>query len=156
MRAHFLLLALVLLVVPACRAEETVKLEPLQIVSANGTRHSFRTEIADTVEKRTIGMMFRKKMDKDFAMLFVFDGDGEQEHSFWMKNTMIPLDIVFIGKDGTIRHIHPEAKPYDETGIPSEGLAFSVLEIKGGRAAKLGLKPGDVVHHAIFGNALAQ
>lgn len=156
MRAHLLLLALVILVVPVCRAEESVRPEPLHIVSADGTRHTFRTEVVDTVERRTIGMMFRKKIDKDFGMLFVFDHTDEQEHSFWMKNTMVPLDIVFISKDGRVHHIHPNAQPYDETSIPSHGPVFSVLEIKGGIAARLGIKPGDMVHHAHFGNALAK
>jgi len=151
-----LMLAMIALVVPACKAEETVPLEKLHIVTESGKHHTFRVEVVNTVEKRTIGMMFRKTMDRDFGMLFVFDHPDEQEHSFWMKNTMVPLDIVFIRKDGTIHHIHPKAVPYDETSLPSNGPVFSVLEIKGGVAAKLGLKPGDVVHHAHFGNALAQ
>ena len=151
-----MLLAMFVLAIPACKAEDAVQLESLHIVTAAGKQHEFRVEVVDTVEKRTIGMMFRKKMDKDFGMLFVFDHPDEQEHAFWMKNTMIPLDIVFIRKGGTIHHIHPDAVPYDETSLPSNGPVFSVLEIKGGTAAKLGLKPGDVVHHPHFGNALAK
>ncbi len=158
MRSVLLSLAvLAVFTVSACKAEEeTVSLEPLHIVAANGKTHAFRVEVVDTPDRRAIGMMFRKTIKKNFGMLFIFDDTEERPHAFWMKNTLIPLDIVFIHKDGKINHIHPEAQPHDLTLIPSQGPVHSVLEIKGGRAARLGIKPGDTVHHARYGNALAK
>lgn len=162
-RSLFLVMAFVALVIPACRAEQPASgqqglpTDTLAIVSAeNSARHVFRIEIADTVESRTIGLMFREKMDDDAGMLFVFDEQEERERAFWMKNTLIPLDMVFIHKDGKIGHIHPMARPRDLTRVPSNGPTFSVLEINGGMAARLGIRPGDMVHHKIFGNALAE
>jgi uncharacterized membrane protein (UPF0127 family) len=83
----------------------------------------------------------------------LFDFYHEQKVSFWMKNTLIPLDMLFIAGDGTIRHIHANAKPLSTDTIPSEYPVRAVLEINGGTAALLGIKPGDKVKHPIFGDA---
>jgi len=83
-------------------------------------------------------------------MLFDFYQDAPV--SFWMKNTLIPLDMVFIGGDGTIRHIHANAVPLTTDPVPSEFPVRAVLEINGGSAKLLGIKPGDKVKHPIFGN----
>lgn len=153
MRHLLFLMAFVFLAVPACRAEEA-KMDTLSIVTADGKQHDFTVEVADTMEKRTIGLMFRKEMPADHGMIFIFD--EETPRAFWMKNTFIPLDMLFIRKDGTIGHIHENAIPHDETSIPSNGPALVILEINGGRAAALGIRPGDVAHNAVFGNALAK
>jgi uncharacterized membrane protein (UPF0127 family) len=152
-----LMLVVVFFAIPGCRAEDEKTtnpgLETLSITRADGHQIDLVIETADTPQTRTVGLMFRKFMPKDNGMLFLFD--EEEERAFWMRNTLIPLDMIFIKKDGVIRHIHANAIPHDDTPVPSDGPASAVLEINGGRAAELGLKPGDVVHHARFGNELA-
>jgi uncharacterized membrane protein (UPF0127 family) len=95
--------------------------------------------------------MYREKLGPYEGMLFDFY--QEQTVSFWMKNTLIPLDMVFIAADGTIRHIHANAVPRSEETVPSVHPVRCVLEINGGSAKLLGIKPGDKVKHKIFGNA---
>ena len=95
--------------------------------------------------------MFRKSLTPNAGMLFDFG--KEQEESFWMKNTLIPLDMLFIKANGRIARIAANAKPLSTDGIPSYEPVRAVLEIAGGRAAELGLKPGDLVRNVAFGNA---
>ena len=102
---------------------------------------AFTLEIADTPAAREKGLMFRTSLAPDAGMLF--DYHGEQQTSFWMQNTLIPLDMVFIGADGVVRTIHANARPMDTTPIPSEVPVQFVLEIAGGRGAEIGLKVGD-------------
>ena len=104
-----------------------------------------------TDAERSRGLMFREKLGPYEGMLFDFY--QEAPVSFWMKNTLIPLDMVFIAGDGTVRHIHANAKPLSTDTIPSEYPVRAVLEINGGSARLLGIKPGDKVKHPIFGNA---
>ncbi|WP_118134356.1 DUF192 domain-containing protein [Oceanicella sp. SM1341] len=113
----------------------------------------FSVELADDAEERARGLMFRESMPKFSGMLFVYD--RAEEASFWMKNTLIPLDMLFLDATGTVRHIHSEAVPGDLTPIPSGGPALAVLEINGGLAARLGLKEGDVMRHPAFDPATA-
>lgn len=127
----------------------------LSVDLGHGRIHEFMIELADTPDKRTIGLMFRKHLDKDAGMLFLFGGKSESDKSFWMKNTLIPLDMVFIRRDGTIHHIHANAQPHDLSPAPSKGPVFAVLEINGGRAAQLGIKPGQQIKHPVFLNPLA-
>lgn len=149
-----LMLAFVVFVVPGCRAEDhKADLQKLVITRADGKNIELDIETAATPESRTVGLMFRKEMPENAGMLFLFDEAANR--AFWMRNTLIPLDMIFIEKDGVIGHIHANAIPHDETPVPSNGPATAVLEINGGRAAELGLKPGDIVHHAHFGNELA-
>lgn len=114
-----------------------------------GSKHSFAVEIALSSEQLQNGLMHRTQMDANAGMLFWFGGQ-ERERSFWMKNTLIPLDILFIKKDGTIHHIHENARPMDETPVPSQGEVAAVLEINAGRAQALGIDPGDVVLQRFF------
>jgi hypothetical protein len=81
----------------------------------------------------------------------LFDFQDEQHVAFWMRNTLIPLDMIFIGADGVVRRVHARAVPHDETTIPSGVPVRAVLEIAGGEAARLGIRPGDRVRHPIFG-----
>ena len=124
-----------------------VHLEPVTVVSSNG-EHRFMVEIADTEPERERGLMFRPSMADDRGMLFEFQDVNER--SFWMHNTYIALDIIYIGRDGKIVSIARDAKPFDDTPLPSYGPARAVLEINGGLAAKLGIAPGDTVRHPFF------
>ena len=133
----------------AAPAPPAVKLrvEPLEVVSATGVA-KFQVEMADTPASRERGLMFRKALAPDRGMLFDFK--TPQETAFWMRNTLIPLDILFVARDGRIITIARNAAPLDETPIPSGGPVLGVLELKGGRAAELGLSPGDRVRQRIF------
>jgi uncharacterized membrane protein (UPF0127 family) len=95
--------------------------------------------------------MFRQKLGAHEGMLFDFV--HTQPLSFWMANTLIPLDMLFISADGKILHIHANAEPLSTRGIGSGVPARAVLEINGGAARLLGIRTGDIVHHAVFGNA---
>jgi uncharacterized membrane protein (UPF0127 family) len=100
-------------------------------------------EVADTEAKREQGLMFRRSMAAEHGMIFLFD--GEHEITMWMKNTYIPLDMVFIGSDWRIRHIAYDAEPFSTDVISSMRPASRVLEIGAGQAKKLGLAVGDSV-----------
>lgn len=114
---------------------------PLTITSTSGV-HRFTVEIARTPEQQQHGMMFRTSMAPDRGMLFPYD--EPREVGFWMKNTLIPLDIIFIRSDGTIARIST-AVPRSEALVPSGEPVIAVLEIPGGRAAELGIREGDTV-----------
>ena len=109
-------------------------------ISQNGKSHAFRVEMARTMEQQEKGLMFRTAMGPDEGMLF--PSDTAEQRSFWMKNTVIPLDIVFIGPDHLISNIAANAVPYSLEPITSAGAAIAVLELNGGRAAQLGIVPG--------------
>jgi uncharacterized membrane protein (UPF0127 family) len=127
-------------------AQTGLTVEPLEIVTSHGPVR-FQVEMANSEDKREIGMMFRTSVAPDKGMLFDFPHTDPA--SFWMKNTLIPLDIIFIGADGHILNI-ATAKPLDETPVQSRGFSRGVLEIAGGRAAELGIQPGDQVKASIF------
>jgi uncharacterized membrane protein (UPF0127 family) len=113
---------------------------PLTIQSATGT-HQFTVDVAATPEQQERGLMFVKSLAGDRGMIFPYDPPVDV--SFWMKNTLIPLDIIFIRPDGTIVRI-THAKALDLTPLPAGEPVGLVLEIRGGRAAELGIKEGDV------------
>lgn len=129
--------------------QPTLPLSDLVIQAAKGPQR-FKVELADTDASRSRGMMFRTSMAPDAGMLFDFK--QEQMASFWMRNTLLPLDMLFIRADGTILNIHQRAIPHDESGINSTGPVRAVLEVNGGTVSRLGIKAGDKVQHAIFGN----
>jgi uncharacterized membrane protein (UPF0127 family) len=114
---------------------------PLTIKSKTGTHH-FTVEVAGTPEQQEIGLMFRKSLAPDRGMIFPYD--PPQEVAFWMKNTLIPLDIVYIRANGTIARI-VNAQAMDITPLPAGEPVALVLEIAGGRAKELGIKEGDLV-----------
>ena len=122
-------------------------LDPLEIVTASGT-HVFQVEIAKDEESRALGLMNRRYMPPDHGMLFEFDRDAPQ--AFWMKNTYIPLDMIFISPAGVVTKIVANAEPLSERVIPSGPPCAAVLELNGGSAAALGLKVGDKIHHSFF------
>jgi len=115
---------------------------PLTIRSA-GRVHRFTVEIARTPGEQQMGLMFRRALAPDGGMLFPFD--SEQPLAFWMKNTLIPLDLIFIRGDGRIARIAESATPLTLDLIQSGEPVASVLEIAGGRSAELGIKAGDTV-----------
>ncbi|MEM6277683.1 MAG: DUF192 domain-containing protein [Pseudomonadota bacterium] len=105
----------------------------------------FSVAIADTPETRNRGLMFVEEMSMGSGMLFVYE--GPRFASFWMRNTLIPLDMLFAGPDGTVTRVHVNAVPLDETPIPGGENVQFVLEINGGLAARLGITEGDVLQH---------
>ena len=116
----------------------------LVLHSASGD-YTFHVSIADTDAARAQGLMFVTELADDEGMLFDFK--QERPVSFWMRNTFIPLDMVFVGADGVVKTIHVNARPHDVTSIPSEVPVQFVLEIPGGRSVEIGLKPGDTMEH---------
>lgn len=116
---------------------------PLTVVSGD-RRHAFAVEVARTSSEQGRGLMFRTAMGPDEGMLFPFSPPRDGV-SFWMKNTVIPLDIIFIGADGRILNIAARTTPYSLVPIPAAGTAAAVLELNGGRAAELGIGPGAKV-----------
>jgi len=114
----------------------------LTIKTAAGEHH-FTIEVVDDDAGRQKGLMFRTSLAPDAGMLFDFK--ESRAVSFWMQNTLIPLDMIFIRHDGTIANIHVNAKPLDPTSIPSDGPVEFVFEIPGGRSVELGIKAGDTV-----------
>ena len=123
------------------------ELQTLEIASKTGV-HAFSVELVENDADRSKGLMFRKELPEGRGMLFDFH--REQDVSFWMENTYIPLDMIFIRGDGRILHIQENAEPLSTRLIPSGGPVLGVLEVIGGTARKLGIKPGDRVAHAIF------
>jgi hypothetical protein len=127
-------------------AGQPLKVEKLDIATARGVYH-FKVEVADNEDARERGLMFRRRLAADRGMLFDFK--TAQPVSFWMKNTLIPLDMLFITADGRVLSI-AHAVPLSETPVPSGGPVLGVLEIAGGRAAAIGAAPGDKVRERIF------
>jgi len=111
----------------------------------DGRQAQFTVEIADDADERAQGLMHRRHMATGAGMLFVY----EDEHpvAFWMKNTLIPLDMLFIDATGRVISVHGQARPEDETPIPSEGPVRFVLEINGGLARRIGIAPGATLAH---------
>jgi uncharacterized membrane protein (UPF0127 family) len=137
-------LLLILASAPVARAADESTLE---IVTKDGV-HVFTVEMAKTDAERQKGLMFRKELPEGRGMLFDFKPD--QPVSMWMRNTYIPLDMLFINGDGTIRRIAENTEPLSEKTISSGGPVRGVLEVIGGTAKKLGIKAGDKVAHPLF------
>ncbi|MEO5759965.1 MAG: DUF192 domain-containing protein [Mesorhizobium sp.] len=122
---------------------------PLVAVTKSGDR-SFSVEVADNEAEREAGLMYREQMADDHGMLFVFE--ATREVNFWMKNTPMPLDLIFVGQDGKIRAIK-QGEPQSEAVIsPGEPVRF-VLELKAGTAARDGIENGDLLRHPAIGTA---
>jgi uncharacterized protein len=117
-------------------------------IFSGGSRHRFTVELALTPEQMSQGLMFRRSMPADAGMLF--DYRSVQPVSFWMRNTYIPLDMIFILPDGKIAGIHERAVPLDERPISSPVPVRAVLEVNGGTVTRLGIRAGDRVVHPIF------
>jgi uncharacterized membrane protein (UPF0127 family) len=121
----------------------------LTIVSALG-RHRFTVELAETPAQMQQGLMFRPSLAPDAGMLFDFKGPTVA--TMWMRNTLIPLDMLFVDANGTIVNIQARAVPESDAVISAAAPVRAVLELNGGTAARLGIAPGDRVLHPIFGS----
>ncbi|MDP3739126.1 MAG: DUF192 domain-containing protein [Hyphomonadaceae bacterium] len=138
----------------ACASAQTPKnpqgpTDPLQIVSA-GKTHAFKVELADTPQESEMGLMYRASMPKDHGMIFEFR--PARDVSMWMKNCLFPQDMLFLDDDGTVLGIAENARPGSERLITPGFPIASVLELNGGIAKELGIKPGDKVKHKLFKN----
>jgi uncharacterized membrane protein (UPF0127 family) len=131
---------------PALHAEPVFPTAPLAVLGAAGERIEFQVEVADDDRLRSRGLMFRKELPPERGMLLLFERPGRA--AIWMKNTPIPLDILFIDESGTIVHIHEHAVPYSLATIASPERVRAVLEINGGQAAQLGIRIGDRIEYA--------
>ncbi len=147
MRLFHIAAVLVFGLLMAAAPVRAAQLKSLEIVSKSGV-HVFSVELADTPDKRTKGLMFVKHLPDGQGMLFDFE--SEQPIAMWMKNTYIPLDMIFIRNDGHVARIAENAKPLSTAIIPSGAPVRAVLEVAGGTAARLGIAPGDRVAFPIF------
>jgi hypothetical protein len=120
---------------------EVFSSQDVSLVRKDGKTFKIKAEIAATREQQEQGLMLRDHVEESEGMLFTYV--QPQRVSFWMKNTLIPLDMLFIGPDSAIIKIVKNATPKDETPIPSDGFVLSVLELKGGEADRMGLAVGD-------------
>lgn len=134
-------------IVAAAAQSQSLPVSELRIAT-DRTQHFFKVEVADNDETRARGLMFRMSMPPNAGMLFDYRTD--QQVAMWMKNTFIPLDILFIDRRGKIVNIHERAVPLSLASIPSDGPVRAALELNGGSVSRLGIKPGDQVFHALF------
>ena len=131
----------------ASNGEQAASVQPLEIVTKSGVQ-VFSVEMATTEQEKETGLMYRKELPDGKGMLFDFS--PEQQVSMWMKNTYIPLDMIFIRADGRILRIAENTEPLSTKIISSGGLAKGVLEVIAGTAQKYGIAPGDRVAHPLF------
>ena len=127
---------------PSTHPVSGLEVIPVTVRSGDGV-HRFRAEVAASPEAQNRGLMFRTELGPDEGM--IFPSDPPQARSFWMKNTPLPLDIIFVGKDRRILNIAAETTPYSTDPVSALGPTSAVFEIAGGRAAELGIEPGDTV-----------
>lgn len=132
---------------PDATSAQAPDVVPLTIRTSDGKQHVYRVEVARTGEQQQRGLMYRRELDRDAGMIFPMV--PPRRASFWMANTYIPLDIIFIRADGTIERIASETQPESLTPIESYGPVAAVLELNGGEAARAGIKPGDRVEYAL-------
>lgn len=124
--------------------------DQLIIQNAAGKKHAFKIELAITQDEMAKGLMFREKLEEGAGMLFIHN--RVQEVSMWMKNTKIPLDMLFIDNSGKILHIVENARPFEEKMISSRYPVRAVLELAAGEVAKRGIAVGDTAFNSYFGN----
>jgi uncharacterized membrane protein (UPF0127 family) len=143
MRILLAFLVGLVLMLPSDGGRAAAETTPLIIETAAGLNLAFQVELARTEAEREQGLMYRDKLAADAGMLFIYP--TERPVAFWMKNTLIPLDMLFIKRDGTILMIAERTIPLSEATVPSGGPVTAVLEINGGVASHLGIRPGDRV-----------
>ena len=132
-------------------AQPELPKEPLSITTRDGKRHDFQVEMALTPEQQRVGLMFRPSVPADGGMLF--DWGAPRESGMWMRNTVSPLDMLFINADGTIRRVAEDTVPGSLATVESRGPVRATLELAAGTAKRLDIRVGDKVQQRIFGNA---
>jgi uncharacterized membrane protein (UPF0127 family) len=125
--------------------------EPLVIVTRDGARHAFRVEMAIDPQQQMVGLMFRTEVRADEGMLF--DWGVPRESAMWMRNTLVPLDMLFITAEGRVHRIAERTVPHSLASIESRGPVRATLELAGGTAERLGIRVGDRVEQRIFATA---
>jgi hypothetical protein len=133
------------------RPQPKLPMERLVIASRNGRRHEFNVEMAVNPDHQTIGLMFRTEVPPNEGMLF--DWGTARESSMWMRNTLVPLDMLFIAADGRIHRIAERTTPHSLAPIDSRGPVRATLELQGGLTERLDIRVGDRALHRIFGSA---
>lgn len=148
--AAALLLALPIALMPPAQAHDATAGKPqtglktVSLVITSGRReHHYRVEVAQSAAQQATGMMFRTTVPPATGMIFPMQ--PPRQANFWMRNTLVPLDLLFIGADGRIRNIIADAVPHSEAPLSSLGDVAAVLELAGGEAARTGIQPGDKV-----------
>jgi hypothetical protein len=132
------------------KAQPELPREKLTIITRDGVRHDFNVEMATTLNQQTVGLMFRPSVPADGGMLF--DWGTPRASQMWMRNTIAPLDMVFINADGTIRSIAEKTVPQSLAVIDSRGPVRATLELAAGTTGRLNIRVGDKVEQRIFGN----
>lgn len=140
--------ALVCVVLSSVPAEAEVCREDQVNLRGDWGSARFSVEVADDNQERAVGLMNRSSMPRSHGMLFVYDGPTRA--SFWMRNTLIPLDMIFLDPTGTVTHIHENAVPLDETPIFGGDGVLAVLEINGGLSSAIGIEVGSQLRHPAF------
>lgn len=144
-----IVLLLFTLMQPSSGEQSGLRVDTITIVTQSGKKHDFSVEVAEKPVEQEVGLMYRTEMAPDHGMIFLM-GRPAREISFWMKNTLIPLDMLFVGEDGVIRSIHENAVPKSLHPIASQALVVAVIEINGGLARQLGISAGDRVIYPYF------
>ena len=147
LRAAPFLVVLALLTAGLVHAAHAMRLETLRLITARGA-HVIDVEVTETPAEKAQGLMFRTRLPDTSGMLFFYE--TPQEITMWMRNTYIPLDMVFIRADGVVHRIEARTEPLSENIVASRGDVTACLELAGGAAERLGLKPGDRVEHRFF------
>jgi len=130
---------------------QSLPLTPLTIES-DGQLHRFQVEVAESEAQHEIGLMHRAELGKDRGMLFIYTRTVRMK--YWMRNTFIPLDMLFMRGDGSIAYIAENVEPHDERPVGPDFPVVAQLELPGGTVSRLGIRTNDILHHASFGNGL--
>jgi len=144
---RFLFACVIAVFAAQVQAQQACRTDQVHIRTPAGI-HVFDVEIADTVPTRARGLMFRESLADDAGMLFVYP--TPRRATFWMRNTLIPLDMIFADVRGRVTYVHANAIPGDLTGISGGPRTIAVLEIRGGRAGELGIAEGAILRHPSF------
>lgn len=147
-RRVLLALPLAALATGAAAQNRRLPVSELAVITSKA-RHIFKVELAADDASRTRGLMHRRTLPPDAGMLFDY-GREVPGVAMWMRNTLIPLDMLFIKADGRILNIHERAVPHDLTSISAAGPVRAVLEVNGGTVSRLGIRPGDRIEHPLF------
>ncbi len=131
----------------ATNAHAEAPVAVVTVTSANGDGHEFVLEVADTEERRQRGLMFRKELPEDGGMIFIYD--PPQVAAMWMKNTLIPLDMVFVDAGSRIAHVASRTTPHSLEPISAGVPVAAVIELNGGTCDRLGMGVGDRVHYEL-------